>query len=131
KQDQQVNTQAGKLSFHIYGVELPGDAGIFLTSYNDYPVAILAAGTDKLFAGAKVGATAFVPGAKIIGESKIKVEGHPGREWTMDVPGQGGLKMRVFLVKNRLYQLVAGGNPKKVAQKDIQAFFDSFKLTGK
>jgi hypothetical protein len=131
QQDQQAATPAGKLTIQIYGVELASKAGGFITMYSDYPDAVMSAGTDKLLDGAKAGATAFGKGAKITGESKITVEGHPGREWVIDVPGQGVLKGRVFFVKNRFYQLVAGGDPKKVPEKDVQKFFDSFKLTGK
>jgi hypothetical protein len=39
--------------------------------------------------------------------------------------------MRTILVKPRFYELMAGGAPDKVSDKDVQAFFDSFKLTGK
>jgi hypothetical protein len=132
QQDLEVPTPVGKLTIHLHGIELPNDAGAFITMYSDYPAVVIAAGTDKLFDGAKVGAAAGSgKGAKITSESKITFEGHPGREWIIDVPGQGVLKAHIFLVKNRLYQLIAGGEPTKVPQKDVQAFFDSFKLIGK
>src|SRR5262249_21190610 len=84
------------------------------------------AGADKIFEGVKTGGAAFGKGAKITSESKIEIEGYPGREWTLDIPGQGSMKWRAFLVKNRLYQLIAGGDPKKASSKDVHAFFDSF-----
>jgi hypothetical protein len=129
-QSQQVPTPAGQLTVHIYGVDLPGDAGGFVTVYAAIPPAIAATGADKVFESVKVGAAAgFGKDAKITSESKIKFESHSGREWTIDIPGKGSVKARVFLIKNRYCQLMAGGSPDKVPAKDIQAFFDSFRLT--
>jgi uncharacterized protein (TIGR03067 family) len=133
QQNVEVVTPAGKLTIHIHGVEVAGNAGAFMTIYADYPDAVVKAGADKVLEGAKSGVSAMLKGAKITKETKITVEGHPGREWTIDsgVPGQGSMKARVFLVKKRLIQLIAGGQQGKVNEKDIQTFFDSFKLTAK
>lgn len=120
-----------KLTFHIRQVELPGSAGSFVASCMQYPKEVLAGGADAILKGVKAGAAAMGPGAKITSESKIEVEGHPGREWIVEIPDKGNLKWRAFLVENRLIQLIGGGDPKKVPQKDVQKFFDSFKFTAK
>lgn len=132
QQDLQVDSPVGKLNVHIHGVELPKNAGAFMTIYSDYPDAVLKGGADNILDGAKAGVTGSLKGAKISSESKIKFQGHPGRVWTIDIAGKGTMKARVFLVKNRLIQLLAGSESgKAVEEKDVQAFFDSFKLIGK
>lgn len=131
QQTQQVNTPAGKLTIHIYGVGVSEGTGTFITMYTDYPPAVVAGGADRVLDGAKSGVSAFVKDAKITHESKIKVAGNPGREWTIDLAGKGSMRVRVFLVKNRIIQLLAGSETGKVSDKDIQTFFDSFKLIEK
>jgi hypothetical protein len=127
--NQQANSPAGKMTVYVHSVELPGGAGAFIVMYTDCPPAVMAAGADKIFEDAKGRIAGSGKGTKITNESKIKIEDHPGREWTIDIPGQGLLKDRIFLVKNRLCQLIASGSPDKMPAKDIQAFFDSFRLT--
>jgi hypothetical protein len=137
--EQQLDSPAGKITVHVHGIELAGDKGAFVTMYSDFPDAVLAAGADTILDGSKAGFLegsksgmgGFAKGAKITSESKITVEGHPGREWKIDVDGKGNLTARVLLVKTRLFILIAGGDTGKVSDKDIQTFFESFQLTGK
>jgi hypothetical protein len=71
-----------------------------------------------------------IRGAQLVDQKKITVEGYPAREYSVTTP-KGPVRMRTILVKPRFYELMAGGAPDKVSDKDVQAFFDSFKLTGK
>ncbi|HTU18305.1 MAG TPA: hypothetical protein VMG10_09630 [Gemmataceae bacterium] len=130
-QDKPVKAPVGKLTIHIHGT-LPGNEEYFITVFYDYPQSAMGAGADILLEGAKTGLKAFTKGAKITKETKIKYGDHPGREWTIiDMAGKGSMKSRVYLVKNRLIQLAVGSGIGKVADKDVQTFFESFKLTGK
>jgi hypothetical protein len=130
-QNPQMDTPVGKLSFHIHGVEIGANEAVFLTNYSDYPDVYVASGEEKMFDSAKTGLTTSMQGAKVSSESKVTIEGHPGREYLLDVTNGNHFKCRVFLVKNRVIMLLAGGKPGKVNDKDIQTFFDSFKLTRK
>ena len=68
-----------------------------------------------------------IRGAKLPSEiKKIALGGNPGREFTLEVPGKGVFLCRLYVVKNRLYQLtVMNSSP------GLQRFFDSFKLIEK
>jgi hypothetical protein len=117
----------GDITLEIVGLERAGDKAQFVVMYNDYPPAVMKGGSDALLDGAKLGVTMTLPAAKVNGESKITLDGNPGRELTISIPGRGALKARIFLVKNRLYQMLFTG-PKPVDAKDQKAFFDSFRL---
>jgi len=105
-------------------------SGVYMVSYADYPPTALAANkVDAELDAAPSAALASVPGAKLTGVTKVTLDGNPGREFTADAEVHGRIKGRIYLVKNRLYQLVAGGSPEKVSDQDVQKFFDSFKLT--
>jgi hypothetical protein len=117
----------GDITVQVVGVEREGGKGMCAVSYRDYPPAILNKGPDAVLEGAKTRMVALYRNAKVSGESKISLDGNPGREVTVTVPGEFDLRARYFLVKNRLYQVIAGG--KTVDAKDQKAFFDSFRLT--
>lgn len=68
-------------------------------------------------------------GSRARNEKKITMDGHPGRAFQVEVPGKGDLTIHVCLTKNRLYSLIARGSSRKGAPEDIQAFFDSFRIT--
>ena len=54
-----------------------------------------------------------------------------GMEFQIEIPGTGIYRSRIFMVKERLYQVTVLG-PKEVAvSKEADRFLDSFKLTSK
>ena len=71
------------------------------------------------------------PAAKLTSEEKVSLDGNPGRSFSADAGANGRLKARIYLVKNRLYQVFVGGSQDKVSDADAQKFLDSFKLTAK
>jgi hypothetical protein len=110
---------------YIYGYEYGGlNGGALMVLHNDYPEALLAAGPKVLLDGAVKGVGTR---GKVTSDKEIKVEGNPGREIKVDVKGVP-LHMRVFLVKNRMYQLMAANKAGAVTEEDTKKFFDSFKL---
>jgi hypothetical protein len=67
--------------------------------------------------------------SKILSEKKISFDGHPGRELEI-YDGKEGLYMRgrIYLRKNTMYMLVAGGNKEQLNSKESARFLDSFRL---
>jgi uncharacterized protein (TIGR03067 family) len=61
---------------------------------------------------------------KITSETNVKLGAHSGREWVIEVPDAGTVKVRVYLVGDTAFQLAA--QPFKEAE--AKTFFDSFKL---
>jgi hypothetical protein len=128
---QTVKSPAGEMTVHAFVTLVDGGKGTFTVTYNDLPAAPGANEVEQIleFAG-KMGA-AQVPGAKLTDQKKIEVDGHPGRQYDMDLGAQGQMRMRVFIVKQRMYQTIAFGTKERLASKDAEKFFESFKLTDK
>jgi hypothetical protein len=104
----------------FYGVE-----------YLDYPASVLRAhGADELLDDASDSAVKGVKGARIESKETINVNGNPGRQLVLSAPGNLQLTMRMYLVKNRLYQVIASVGQGEEKTADPKRFLDSFKLTG-
>jgi hypothetical protein len=114
----------GELKSGMAGVEFPTKNVEYTVVFADHAPQEVAAGADAVLDAARDALAGF--GGKATGETKIKLAGtnYPGRAFTADAP-QGKAQCRLFLVKNRLYQLTAIGKP-----EDAKTFFDSFKVTG-
>jgi len=104
----------------FYGVE-----------YLDYPASVLKAhGTDELLDDAVDSAVKGVKGARIESKENVSAGGNPGRQLVLSAPGNLQLTMRMFLVKNRLYQVIASVGKGEEKTADPKRFLESFKLTG-
>jgi hypothetical protein len=127
---QKVNTQAGAIDMHLFTLVQKGVA--YLAIYNDYPeVFVQARNADKMLDGARDGAVSSIQG-KLLSELIISLDKYPGREIRIEAPdGKHTIQTRIYLVKNRLYQ-VGVVTPKEGSfSEDVTKFLDSFKLLEK
>jgi hypothetical protein len=112
-----LDTAAGKINLHQFLAQ-QGDTA-YIVGYCDYPQAFIQkSDPEKIIDNACNGAVSHANG-KLISETKIRIEGNPGRELVIEGKAENGAeamaKIRVFLVKNRLYQVMVavpkgGGN---------------------
>ena len=122
-----TETAAGPIQFHMFSVEMSSGSVAYIVSYNDYPRALVAFGTpDSLLDGVVEGAVG--KGRSVKSQRNVALAGHPGREFTAVLASGHEYASRVFLVKERLYQLNVVSDPGKVDEQDKLRFFDSFKL---
>ncbi|MBI3824319.1 MAG: hypothetical protein HY289_16755 [Planctomycetes bacterium] len=131
KKEQQVKTATGELKVTLWIAEGKADS-YFVVSYSDFPAKGFKKGDeDKRLDQACKGAVDSARG-KLRGEEKaIKLDGkHPGREIAIEKDGEIIARMRVYLVDQRLYQVMVLGNGPFFATKDqdVGAFLDSFRL---
>lgn len=127
---QAVEAQSGKLDLRLFYTQ-QDDIGYFV-SYCDYPPEVVQkADPEKMLDGARDGAVSNAKG-KLLQETKITLAGHPGREMLIEAISEMGsasiIKERLFMVKNRLYQVVVVAPRSKVGDKEVDAFLQSFKL---
>ena len=81
------------------------------------------------FEGARQGMLAQVQGATFVSQRDITLNGHPGREYVMDVEKRGKMTIRIYVVDGRhFYMLMAGGDRFEPDTPDVVKFFDSFVL---
>jgi hypothetical protein len=110
---------------------LQAGKAMYGANYSDFPVEIKKAPIKQVFDSSRDGAVANMEG-KLASEKDIKLGEYPGREIRIDVAGGKRLfRVRVFLVEQRLYQVVIFGTPEAATSKEADKFLDSFKLADK
>jgi hypothetical protein len=126
---QSVNTEAGTIEVHMFIAEQGQEA--WLVGYSDYPEEIVqASDPEAILAGARDGAVANVNG-QLVSDTEISLDGYPGREFSASVTQNGQdfvLRQRVFLVGNRLYQMVVIVPKGTESSTEVEDFLHSFQL---
>jgi hypothetical protein len=105
--------------------------GFYAASFADYPeTAMKDAVPATVLDGARDGAVKNVQG-KLVKEDQIAIDGHPGRYLKIEATPQGqaiDVEARIFLVKNRLYQMIVVRPRGSGGDADVSRFLGSFKL---
>jgi len=63
-----------------------------------------------------------------LSDQKIKFKNNPARECNVKKPDDKVVKMKVFMLKDKIYQLIVYCNSKNSENKKVNQFFDSFTL---
>jgi len=124
---QSVNTAAGSINSTMY-ISTDENATNYMVGYTDYPEAnIKQVQPDKMFDGGRDRLIASEKG-KLISQSAITLAAYPGRAIAVECPDGLIITARLYLVKNRFYQLLAETKRTKEDAERIKSFLDSFKL---
>jgi hypothetical protein len=128
---QQHDTESDFGKGVLYMNSVQAGRTMYGANYCDFPAEIKKAPLKQVYDSSRDGAVANLEG-KLAGEKDIKLDDYPGRELQIDVAG-GKLvfRARVYLVDQRLYQVVVFGTQEAVTSKAAEKFLDSFKLAGK
>ncbi len=123
---QSAPTAIGPIAVHFFTVESP--EGMMAVAYSDFPAELIRRGNvDKMLDGARDGAVANV-GGKLVEEKKAGLWDAPGRELLVKVKDSAFCRCRLYLVKNRLYQVHVLGNRERVESPEADKFFNSFEF---
>jgi hypothetical protein len=124
----QVKSSNGTVDVLLFEVPVsPGD-GRLIVGVSEFPESMIVAGTeDKRLDNARDGAVASAKG-KLKREKSLVLGTYPGRELYIEVEGKATVLMRLYAVKNRLYQLVVVGSADLVTSQTAEKFLVSFKL---
>jgi hypothetical protein len=130
KQDQaETESDFGKGVLHMNTAQ--AGKTLYGANYCDFPAEIKKAPLKQVFDSSRDGAVANLEG-ELAGEKDIKLGEYPGREIQIDVAGGKRLfRVRVYLVDQRLYQVVVFGTKEAATSKEADKFLDSFKLAEK
>jgi len=119
----------GELTIHAYLTETNDGKVAWIVTSSDYPAGTVKdENRDNILDGVVKGSAEGVKG-KLLTQSKIALDKkYAGRSMQAEVPTTGIYHARVYLVGDRLYQIVVLG-PKDVATGvEATKFLDSFKL---
>jgi len=128
KETQRFDTPFGKMDQQMFAVERD-DRMAYMVGYADYPEHIVERiDVDQSFDATRDGMLGEY-GARVTNETRIRLDSYPGREFSFE----GTIKntrftgySRIFLVDQRLYQLIAIGERAAVDKEDVNRFFLSF-----
>lgn len=129
EQTNKVPSALGELTLKNFVVETHKGKAAWLISCTDYPAGTVKADNqDAILDAGASGAAQGVKG-KLINQTKIMLDKkYPGRAIQVDAPNFGLYVSRIYLVGDRLYQIVVLG-PKDVATSpEATKYLESFKL---
>lgn len=129
EQTQPIDTAGGTAQLNLALV----NAGDFTlgVSYNDIPAEALKSGdANTLLQGGRDGTAKNLKG-RVVSDKAINLGAYPGIEFVVEAPDSVRYQARVYVVDNRLYQIMFIAPQNKADQIDTAAFFDSFKLLNK
>jgi peroxiredoxin len=121
---------AGTIATHMFS----GDRNniSYFVAYADFPEDLIAqSDPEKMLDGSVNGAVGNVNGV-LVGQSKISLSGNPGREILANAKLPNGqdatLKAHIYLVQNRLYQVLILSLKGQVSNDVMMQYLDSFTL---
>lgn len=127
EEKQTTDTDVGSIDSYSFTVE--DKSIVYMVTYNDYPAdAMISADVDTVLDGARDGALNST-NSKLISETKIQIDGYSGREIKAQTSKDNMIIVsRIYLVKNRLYQILALATHENCDNSSYIKFFNSFKL---
>ena len=122
-----MQSKFGTLDAKMIMLDVPGTA-FFALFYVDYPKDVITKDKpDEILNDVREAAVANVKG-KLRSETKITMNGFPGREVKIDSPGKMVMHGRIYLVKERLYQVIVVMPESRESAGESKKFLDSFKF---
>lgn len=125
-QTSEASTAVGSITVHTFVIE--HGQMVYAVMYNDIPGNLpdvpeaLADGRDGTLATAG-------EGAELVYEKDISIDGNPGLEFRINVPDPAGVyTARMYVVGDRLYQVLAMSPAGVNADEAVFKFLDSFEL---
>jgi hypothetical protein len=130
---QELESESGKIKLYLFTGQ-DGNIGYFI-SYCDYPPEVAKPErAEAMLDGARNGAVSNARG-KLAGETRVSLGDNPGREVVIEAVGPQEwaivIKGRLFMVKNRLYQIMVVSPRGRAGAAEYDAFLQSFKLLGR
>ena len=127
---QPIDTPAGRMVGHLYSSDRPD--GYFAVGYSDYPIAhVIGSPAQDVLTGVRDTWVKRVDG-KLTMTGAIEIAGkYPGIEFAADGTVKGAdtfLHGRLYLVDQRLYQVIALARKGEMPQGVVNRFLNSFKL---
>ena len=130
EQSQPIDASGGKLEAHTYLAE--NDDIVYVAAYTTFSAELIASSdSEEQLNNARDSMVQSVGGILLL-ETRQPLGDYPGRELVVNIllsDGTDGImKARVYLVKNRLYQVMVLVPRTEMEDESITNFLESFKL---
>jgi hypothetical protein len=132
KPTEETQTQATELgNIDVYSYTYEEEDVAYMVGYNLLPAAMLeASSSGPMLDGACDGQVSGVSGTEV-SRQEIALGAYPGRDLEIRVENADGittLHTRIYLVENKLYQILVVGREGQSTSPDTIKYLDSFKL---
>jgi hypothetical protein len=133
EQEQTIRSPVGPLVNRVFFCMAANNETVYLVSFANYPDEPLKQYTPEQILNAARNGTVENLKGKLVSEQKLTLDKtHPGLEFVIEVPNTAQYRARIYFANKRLYQVVLVTSPKvTVSAKEIEDYFESFKLIGK
>ncbi|HEY8185032.1 MAG TPA: hypothetical protein VIF64_03125 [Pyrinomonadaceae bacterium] len=123
EKSQEISSKTGPSTLHTFLVERNEGRSFFLVGYSDYQVPLdVKSSLEGVISGQVEGMK-----GKITSDKMVTLDGHPGRSVTIEAEGNVFFSS-VYIVGNRLYQIMYGMPQAEAMPSDAREFFDSFRI---
>jgi hypothetical protein len=127
---QSVQTPVGPINIYTFTAESNDSA--YVVAYSDYPPEIVAQSDPEMLLDSSRDGALNNLGGTLVSEEVIDLDGNPGRSLVIDTATETGdkatINSRIYLVNNRLYQILVVTPESKAEKVDSAAFLESFSL---
>ncbi|HEX3020720.1 MAG TPA: hypothetical protein VHP36_10480 [Chitinispirillaceae bacterium] len=128
EQKQTANSQLGPMGLLSYIARVKHHE--FSITYTDYPDSFITTADSKEFLDDAVEDAVRIVQGTLLSEGIVNLNGHPGREMRIEGPQKIIVESKIYLVGNRLYQIMAISEPGHSFDKEVYKMFSSFKIKG-
>jgi hypothetical protein len=125
-----VETPVGEIDEHSF-IVIHGSI-TYIASYSDYPQNVLTSDPQAVLDAFRNSAVTSVDG-KLLSERSISINGYLGRELKIKIADDSDtaiVRLRIYLVGNRLYYIYTLALEERASSSSIDKFLNSFKLLG-
>lgn len=127
EKDQEIKTSAGAVKVKIYVVEPRSSGPAWFVGHSEPSSTVKLDTDERRLDRARDGAVAAMNG-KLQGERRLTLQRYPGRELDIVREGDQRVRLRVYVVRQRMYTLLVVGTAEQVRSPEAERFFESFKL---
>lgn len=127
---QSVETPVGPINIYTFTAEK--DESAYVVAFSDYPPQLVEQSEPELLLNSSRDGAIDNLGGTLVSEEAIDIEGNPGRSLIIstgaDTPEPAIINSRIYLVDNRLYQILVVSPEDKDLQATSETFLESFNL---
>lgn len=122
-------TEVGDIDIHMFTYETQDTA--YMGGYNLLPQAIVDLSEPNAMLDSACNGQVSSTGGVEVSRQEIALGAYPGRDLEIRIEDASGVKTlhtRIYLVENKLYQILVVGDENQSGAEDTLKFLDSFKL---